>query len=236
MVRQLIVVSALAILGLPALAQSSSRGVVQAVHQAVLSAEIAARVQSLPLRAGDAFAQGDVLVRFDCALFEAQRDKVDAESRAARAKLENDKQLESLQSIGALDVKLSEVAVQQTDAELRMATINTQRCVITAPWPGRVTQRMINEHESAKLNQELLGIVSTQSLEITVMVPASWVRTLKPGQAFTFKVDETGTSHAATVISLGSTVDSVSQTLSLRGRVAADPRLLPGMSGTAQFR
>ncbi len=212
------------------------RGVVQAVHQATLSAEIAARVTALPLRAGDAFAKGDVLVRFDCAIFEAQRDKVSAELQAARDRLENDLQLEAVQSIGVLDVKLSETAVRQAEAELRMATLNTDRCVVAAPWNGRVVQRMISEHESARLNQELLSIVSTEALEVTAIVPAQWVRTLKPNQSFTFRVDETGTNHAATVISLGSTVDPVSQTLSVRARLAADPRLLPGMSGTASLR
>lgn len=222
-------------LSVPALAATTARGMVQVVHQATLSAEVAARVETFTLRAGDAFAKGDVLLRFDCAIFEAQRDKVDAEFRAAQAKLSNNKKLEAVRSIGALDVILSEVAVQQTEAELRMARINTDRCSLKAPWSGRVVQRMVNEHEGIKLNQELLNIVSTEALEVVVVVPSQWVRRLKPGQNFSFKVDETGSSHVATIITLGGTVDAASQTLSLRARIKADPILLPGMSGTATF-
>ncbi len=219
----------------PAVAGPIVRGVVQAVHQATLSAEIAARVLEIPFRGGDAFAKDDILVRFDCAIFEAQRDKVSAELRAAQAKLTNDRKLEVMRSIGVLEVTLSEMAVQQTEAELRMARINIERCTIKAPWSGKVVQRLVNENEGIKLNQGLMSIVSTQALELTVVVPSIWMRKLKPGQRFSFKVDETGSSHEATIITLGSTVDAVSQTLSLRARIDIDPKLLPGMSGTASF-
>lgn len=218
----------------PAVAQTT-RGVVQALNEATLSSEIAARVVAMPLRVGDTFAKGDVLVRFDCALFEAQRDKVDAEVRAAEARHANDQQLEQMRSIGALEVTLSAVALQQAKAELRMAQLNTQRCTIRAPWNGRVVQRMSNEQESVKLNQDLLAIASTQELEMMLVVPATWLRWMKPGTAFEVRMDETGTSHKAQVAALGSKVDAVSQTLNLRARLPADARLLPGMTGTARF-
>ncbi len=214
---------------------SDARGVVQAIHQVTLSSEIGARVTQMPYRVGDAFEAGAVLVRFDCAIFEAQRDKVRADLRAATAKLDNVKRLEAVNSVGALDVTLAETALQQVDAELRIAQLNADRCVIKAPWAGRVTQRLATEHESIKINQELLGIVSTESLEVSVVVPATWVRWLRPGLAFEMRIDESGTRHPATVLAVGSRVDPVSQTLTLRGRIKSDPRLLPGMSGTAIF-
>ena len=216
--------------------QKSSRVVVQALNQAMLSAEIAARITQMPFREGDSFAAGDVLVRFDCGIFTAQQDKVAAEFQAAVVKFENDRELEKSRSIGALEVKLSEVAVQRAKAELRMAEINTQRCTIVAPWNGRVTQRKANELEMAKLHQEILGIVATDSMEVMAVVPGQWVRSLRDGQTFEVRIDETGTRHTAEIVAIGSQVDAVSQTLNLRGRIAADKRLLPGMTGTAFFR
>lgn len=217
-------------------AGKSSRVVVQALKQATLSAEIAARITHMPFREGDSFKTGDVLVRFDCAIFTAQQDKVSAELKAAVAKFENDRELEKSRSIGALEVQLSEVSVQRAKAELRMAEINTERCAIVAPWNGRVTQRKANELEVAKLHQEILGIVATDVMEVMAVVPGQWVRTLRPGQSFEVRIDETGTRHVAEIVAVGSQVDAVSQTLNLRGRIAADSRLLPGMTGTANFR
>lgn len=214
----------------------STRVVVQALQQAMLSAEIAARITHLKLREGDRFQKGDELVGFDCAIFEAQRDKVAAELKAASAKLDNDLELERSRSIGALDVQLSEVNLQRAQAEMRMAQINTERCVIQAPWDGRVLQRKANELEVAKLQQELLAIVSTEAMEVMAVVPGHWVRSLKPGQTFDVRIDETGTRHRAEIVAIGSQVDAVSQTINIRGRIGRDPRLLPGMTGTAAFR
>lgn len=212
------------------------RVVVQALMQATLSAEIAARIRQLPFRDGESFKKGDTLVAFDCDIFEAQRDKVDAELKAAKAKLDNDQQLVRTRSIGALEVVLSEVALQRATAEFRMAKINTDRCVITAPWSGRVIHRKVQEQEVAKLHQEVLSIVSTEALEVLAVVPAQWTRFLKVGQAFEVRIDETGSRHAAQVVAVGSQVDAVSRTITLRGRIASDPRLLPGMTGDGVFR
>lgn len=214
----------------------STRVVVQSLMQATLSAEIAARIVQLPWRDGDSFKKGDTLVAFDCAIFEAQRDKVGAELKAANAKLDNDRELERSRSIGALEVVLSEVSVSRAQAEMRMAQINTDRCVIKAPWSGRILQRRAQELEVAKLHQEVLSIVSTDSLEVMAVVPSQWVRSLKPGQTFEVRIDESGSRHNAEVVAVGSQVDAVSQTITVRARMARDARLLPGMTGTAHVR
>ena len=231
--------AALAPMGLQAQAQSAPptpRVVVQSLMQATLSAEIAARITHLPFREGDHFKKGDTLVGFDCEIFEAQKDKADAELKAARFKLDNDRELERSRSIGVLEVQLSEIAVQRAQAEMRMAKINTERCVIKAPWAGRVVLRKAQELEVAKLQQEVLTIVSTDAMEVMAVVPSQWVRTLRPGQSFEVRIDETGTRHKADVVAVGSVVDAVSQTINVRARIARDPRLLPGMTGTATFR
>lgn len=214
----------------------SSRVVVQALKQATLSAEIAARITHFSLRDGDSFEKDQTLVAFDCLIFEAQRDKVKAELKAATVRLDNDRELERSRSIGALEVQLSEVSVQRAEAEMRMAQINTDRCEIKAPWPGRVVLRRAQELEVAKLHQEILSIVSTDAMEVMAVVPGQWVRTLRPGQSFEVRIDETGSRHMAEIVAIGSQVDAVSQTISLRGRIARDPKLLPGMTGTATFR
>ena len=231
--------AAFAPMGLQAQPQSTPpapRVVVQSLMQATLSAEIAARITHLPFREGDHFKKGDTLVGFDCEIFEAQRDKADAELRAAKFKLDNDRELERSRSIGVLEVQLSEIAVQRAQAEMRMAKINTERCVIKAPWAGRVVLRKAQELEVAKLQQEVLTIVSTDAMEVMAVVPSQWVRTLKPGQSFEVRIDETGTRHKADVVAVGSVVDAVSQTINVRARIARDPKLLPGMTGTATFR
>ena len=169
-----------------------SRGILKPLKQAILSSEISAKIIKMSLRSGDSFKVGDHLITFDCNLFEAQFRKVKAVVRSAQLQLENNRKLEQRRSIGMLEVKLSEVLLEQRKAELDMVFLNVQRCEISAPWSGRVVKRMSNEHESVELNQELISIVSTDQLEVELVIPAIWVQWLKSGMSFVFEVDETG--------------------------------------------
>ena len=213
-----------------------SRGILKPLKQAILSSEISAKIIKMSLRSGDSFKVGDNLITFDCNLFEAQFRKVKAVVRSAQLQLENNRKLEQRRSIGMLEVKLSEVLLEQRKAELDMVFLNVQRCEISAPWSGRVVKRMSNEHESVELNQELISIVSTDQLEVELVIPAIWVQWLKSGMSFVFEVDETGERIKSTILVVGSVVDAASQTIKVRGSLDYLPSLLPGMSGNAYFQ
>ncbi|WP_232821213.1 efflux RND transporter periplasmic adaptor subunit [Oceanimonas marisflavi] len=212
-----------------------ARAVIKALDRAVLSGELAARITSLPKRPGESFRQGELLVGLDCALYEAQTSKVEAENQAAKVKLDNARQLNELRSIGSLDVALAQSEYAQTRAELRIARLNTQRCQITAPYDGKVVTVLANRHENIRQQQELIEIVADQRLEAEVVVPATWLNRLEPGLPLTLQMDETGARVEATIAAISPAIDPVSQTLLLRAGLAPSAGLIPGMSATAYF-
>jgi multidrug resistance efflux pump len=110
-----------------------ARGLIKARHRTILSSEISGRVVEIPYRPGASFQKGAVLVRFDCSLMEAEKERAAAGLDAARVKLDVHRRLEQLQSIGALDVALDEAMLAQRQAELRIASLAVNRCVIHAP-------------------------------------------------------------------------------------------------------
>jgi len=214
-----------------------ARGVVKSRQRAVIASELAALVKRMPLRPGESFNKGELLVGFDCRLFEAQKEKVQAELEAARMRHENSRQLEEMSSIGVLEVQLAEMEVKKTEAEARMTGLNVERCTIKAPYAGRVVRTMANEQESVKLQQELLEIVGVGSLEAEIVVPGAWVKWLTPGWKLTMTIDETGEEIPATVSTVGATMDPASQSLVICARVQGKPgsALIPGMRGLAHF-
>ncbi len=216
-------------------ADNEARAVIKALDRALLSSELAGRITSLPRRPGDAFKKGDLLVAIDCDLYNAQSAKVAAEHKGARLKMENARQLQELRSIGALEVTTAESDFAQTQAALRIAQINAGRCSINAPWPGRVVAVHVSPHENVKQQQELIEIINDRQFEAEVVVPANWMRWVKPGTPLELKVDETGTTAKAKVTAITPAIDPVSQTVVLRATLADGSQLIPGMSATAVF-
>lgn len=215
---------------------SQLRGLIKPKTTAVLSSEIAAQIESLPFKEGERFKKGDVLVRFDCSLYQAAYAATRAEHEASQKRLENNQQLLSLDAISNIEVDLSSISVKKTEAELRANSINVSRCKIRAPYSGRIVEAKVNEYESVSQDQELISILDDTDLEIEILVPSRWLTWLKPEQKFTFLVDETGERHAATVTRLGSVVDPVSQTIRIKAEFDNEVDVLSGMSGSADFQ
>ncbi len=213
-----------------------ARLLLQPVREAALSSELTARILKIPVRDGDRFKRGDLLVRFDCALYQAQRDVARVELKSARTTLKNIRQLAELNSAGALDVALAQLEVEKKKSQLGMARIPVQHCRITAPFSGRVVAVRVHEHELVQSGQPLLEILDDGELELKLVIPSNWLSWIRPDRTFTLRMDETGANHSAKVSKIGARIDPVSQTLKVTGVFTEPPPgLLAGMSGTAYF-
>jgi len=221
----------------PALGKWQARALLEPVEQAIVSAQLDAQIEHLPLKDGDPFSAGDLLARFDCALHEAELAAAKAERNSALKTLENSRRLAALNSIGELEVQLAEDALAKAVAKQRSARIIVDRCTIRAPYDGRVVETLVHQHESVKRGQELLSILDDSALEVRIVVPSTWLLWLKPGTHFALAVDETGLVRTGSVNVIGARIDPVSQTIKLRGLLDGPPAgLLAGMSGTATFK
>jgi RND family efflux transporter MFP subunit len=217
-------------------AVQTARGVLEPADEAILSSQLTALIEAMPLDAGDRFAAGDVLVAFDCAQYEAQRAQAQAMLQGAQAKLSNQYALQRLNAGSQLEAQLASAESAQASAAVQEAEVAIARCTLAAPYDGRVVERMANAHEVAEPGTQLMSIVSDGPLHVTLLVPSPWLAWLAEGQDFAFEVDETGGTHPATVTTIGARVDPVSQRIIVRGTFAeAPPDLLPGMSGSAHF-
>jgi RND family efflux transporter MFP subunit len=216
--------------------ERKARGVLRARDQAVLSSELAGRIVEMPYTDGQDFSKGDVLVRFDCSAYQAQLNAAQAAVRAAREELNHNKQLAALNSVGRFQVALAEARQAQAQAEAQVYQVQVKRCSVSAPFNGRVVQRKVHLHESVAGGTPLLEIVDNRTLEVHLLVPSSWLGSLKQGERFEFIPDETGRPLQVEIKRLGARIDEGSQTLLLIGTLPQDASgLLAGMSGSARF-
>jgi RND family efflux transporter MFP subunit len=204
-------------------------------NQTVLSSELSAKIDSLAVREGDPFRAGQTLVTFDCSLFRAQLNKAEASAEAARQTLKVNQRLAELNSVGSLEVDQAAARMKETEAEAGAMRATVAKCVLTAPFSGRVAKLHAEPHQFVAPGKPLLEILDTRRLELQMIVPSRWLAWLKVGSRFKVRVEELDREYAGRVTRLGARIDPVSQSIALAGEVGERPELLPGMSGWATF-
>jgi membrane fusion protein, multidrug efflux system len=197
-----------------------------------LAAEIGAEVSRLPVVEGGRFAAGQTLVVFDCTLQQAQLNKAKAALAAADKTWSANQRLNELNSVGRVELDVSESEVAKAKAEVAANAAVIGKCALAAPFAGRVAEQKVREQQYAQPGQPLLEIIDDSQLELEFIVPSKWLVWLKPGHSFPVAIDETGKSYPARVQRIGARVDPVSQSVKLSATIDGKfPELIAGMSG-----
>ena len=213
-----------------------SRALVVVSQEAILSSELAARIENIAVKEMQRFKKGDLLIQFDCSLYEAQKDVVSANANSALIKLKSDEQMLQMRSIGKYELELSISEYEKAKSELRIAELNVERCQIKAPFDGAVEEVVVNTFETIQPQVELMKIIQTEVLELEMVVSSEWISWLKIGHPIKVYIDEIQKEFNATISGIGANVDAVSQTIQLKGTITdTSPALLPGMSGRVVF-
>ncbi|RFC66848.1 efflux RND transporter periplasmic adaptor subunit [Mesorhizobium denitrificans] len=214
----------------------SLRGIVKAVNEATISSDLGFRIVELPFREGQSFKKDDTLAVFDCDGLRAELRSSEARQAAEQLTYDNNLRLAKLNAVGRFEVQLSKAKTDQAAAEVDTFRIKIKQCEIKAPFDGRVAAKTANVAELTDRTKPLMQIVSDDALEIEMLLPANWMRWLKPGDKFTMSLEEKAETLNAEVAAIAPVVDPVSQTIKVIGRFT-DPAsgILPGMSGPVRF-
>lgn len=207
-----------------------------AVKQTVLSSGIAGRVTELNVKEGDGFKQGQTLLTFDCAVLQQKLNYSNAAEQAARKKLTVANRLDKLNAISISDVDAARSSLSMAQAESGVNRAMLQRCKITAPFSGRVTETRVRQWETVPEGKELLAIYDDSVFELETIVPSRWLVWLSVGSPFSVTLDETGERYPAVISRISSSIEPVSQSVKIFGKITGMGKgLLPGMSGEAHF-
>lgn len=216
----------------PSLDQQEIRAQLSPRQFTTLAAEIGAKINRIPTAEGGSFKQGQILVSFDCALHQAQLSKAQATLNAASATWTANKQLSTLNSIGKVELDVSESEVMKNRAEVAAMRTMLAKCTITAPFSGRIADQKVREQQFVQPGQAVLEIIDDSVLELEFIVPSKWLAWLQPGYSFQVFIDETAKAYPAKLLRIGAKVDPVSQSVKLVATIDGKFNdLISGMSG-----
>jgi RND family efflux transporter MFP subunit len=212
------------------------RAQVKAMQSTLISSEMSGRIDQLKLRDGERFSAGQVLAGFNCVLEEAQLNKAKATLEKKRKTYEVNQKLSKLKSISTLELEVSKAEEAEAQADVGVAEATVSRCVIKAPFSGRVTEVMAKPFQTVRQGEPLLEIINENDLEIEFMAPSNALPQLTPGAVFKVTLGETAKAYYAQIVRLSGKVDPVSQTIKVYGRITEDSsEVMPGMSGSIEL-
>ncbi len=174
-------------------------GVVEAVHQATLSAQTRGRVLELPYDVNDYVEAGEIVVRFtdveqrsgerqaQAALNAAQAAYTEAEAEYQRIAEVYERRLVARSQLDQATARrdAARAQLESARAAVREAGEQVDYTVIRAPYSGILTERHVEIGESIQAGQPLVSGLSLERLRIQVEVPQSDVEAIRErGQAW----------------------------------------------------
>jgi RND family efflux transporter MFP subunit len=166
---------------------SAYDGVVEAVRQTVLAAQVSGAVVQLDVKAGDRVAAGQLLLRIDARAADQDAAASEAQVRAARAaqevaskEFERQRQLheERFISAAALDRAEAEYRASRARADAQLAQAGAARTqsslyLVRAPYAGIVSDVAVTLGDMAMPGRPLLTLYDPAALRVSAAVPQS---------------------------------------------------------------
>lgn len=225
----------------------SADGVVEAVRNTVISAQISGAIVQLPVKAGDVVKAGQLLVRMDARAaqqeFTASKAQVDA-AKANLAVAEKDYERQKLLfeknyiSQAQLDRALAQFksASAQANAQIAQAgAVQTQSgfYTINAPYNGIVSEMPSAVGEMVMPGKPIMTVYDPKDLRVIVTVPQARIASLKADQNIILEFPSLPVAQrfvkprAMTVLPLS---DAATHTVQVRFDLPADVKAVnPGL-------
>lgn len=189
-------------------------GQLDPVRHLGIPAEVAGRIYTVEIKAGDAAQQGDVLVRIDIETLRNQVEQTRATADATRAQLDFARaQLERTRSLvergvatatnldsDAANVEQLQASLVALEQQVANAERSLEKATITAPFAGIVAERSVDPGAYVSPGTALLKLVDISALELAAGVPVAYAPRIQTGQAVEISVDGfEGRSFAGTI-------------------------------------
>lgn len=197
-----------------------------------VTAELPGSVTELAFESGALVAKGDLLVRLDTSLEEAQLRSLEAQAALARLNVERIRALYAEKTVSAEALETAESQFKQAQADADAVRATLAKKTIRAPFAGRLGIRQVNLGEYVEAGKTV--IVSLQALDTVYAefsLPQQELLQLKPGLRVRLTADTyPGRQFEGELTSLNPDLDATTRAVRLQATLENKEHLLrPGM-------
>ena len=229
-----------------AASQITTDGVVEAVRQTIIAAQVSGAITNLPVKAGDSMNTGQMLVRIDGRAASQQAHASRAQVDAARAALQvASKDFERQKQLFAR-LYISQAQLDRAEAQFKSATADANAQIaqagavqtqagfytLTAPYAGRIADVYISQGDMVTPGKALMAVYDPAALRVTTTLPEIQLASLAHGQSITVEIPALPAAQG--IIKLNKftilpVADASTHTVQLRLDLPAVHGLAPGM-------
>ncbi len=151
--------------------------------------EIASRVKEFNFQEGQRVAKGQILVRMDASIDEAQLAQADAALALSRANFERANSLLARQAGTEKSLDEARAALRRDEASLMLARVRVEKYALVAPFEGVVGLRRVSIGSYLNIGADIVNLEQIDTLKVDFRVPENFLAVAKIGQTIGVSVD-----------------------------------------------
>lgn len=228
----------------------SAEAVVEAGRESTLAAQVAGRIMTLSVDAGDAVKAGQLLSRIDDSeaknsIAGSQAQIAQAQASLANAKIQYERaqklvarKFMSEASLDAAEAQYKAAQAQLAAAKADAAQSSTTRgfATIVAPFGGLVSARLAQVGEMASLGRPLLTLFDPATLRVVASIPQEQLESVRKAGHASIELTESGRWVDATSVTVLPAADSRTHISQVRLELPKNVSgIYPGMFARAHF-
>lgn len=203
--------------------------IVEAVHQATISAQTSGRVVKLNADVDDAVNKGDILIQFSNKEQMASYNVAKAGFDEAESEFKRIEDIFSKKLVSKTALDKASARYKSAKARLAQANELLENTIVRAPYSGIVVKRHIELGELAKTGQELMTGISLELLRANVALPQDLVHIVREQKKATAILKD-GQRIEVKKITVSPYADSTNHTFQMRAELPkGDYKIYPGM-------
>lgn len=208
-----------------------SVGSLTAVQGVTVAAELDGRIVDIAFEAGRAVAKGDLLVKQDTAVEEAQLRSAEAASELAKVNLDRTKELLAKATVSKAQLDTDQATYLQALAAADNIRATIAKKTIRAPFAGRLGIRLVNLGQNLKAGDSIVSLQALDPIFVDFYLPQQELIQVKNGLSVRISGDALGgKTMEGKVTAISPDVDASTRNVRVEGTIEnKSERLHPGM-------
>jgi len=216
----------------------TSVGSLTAVQGVTVAAELDGKITEIDFEAGAMVKAGDVLVRQDTSVEEAQLRAAQAQAELAKVNLRRTGELLQKNTVSQAQFDSDSALYKQAVASAENIEATISKRTIKAPFSGKLGIRLVNLGQNLKAGDAIVSLQALNPIFIDFYLPQEQLSQLAPGLTVALSGDAiSGKQVEGKITAISPDVDSSTRNVRVQATIQNDAGLLhPGMYVDVQVR